>query len=289
MQRDAAGDGPPHQLPDAPGTEPAAPPGVDPTRHGSPPPSASFDQAEAGEGDARLADSAAPSLRDFPDVISPAPPFDEGEAGEGDMRLGGSQDAALSGGDTTRQPPRPATLLLTLLIGTIALATSGAAPATPETDPPTLATPEAMARQTSTADRGFAPTPAAPAPAPATKPVAGGAVDFVKDVKPLLESRCVQCHGPDKASNEYRIDTRDLAFEGGEKSDQTSTDPIVPGDARGSLIYQFIATQNPDRRMPPKGKAEPFTPAQVELLRRWIDARADWPEKVELKAPPRKK
>ena len=122
--------------------------------------------------------------------------------------------------------------------------------------------------------------PLAERPAPPS-----GAVDFVRDVKPLLESHCVKCHGPKKASNGYRLHTKAAAFKGGEKSDEQSTDPIVAGDAKASLVFQFITTSDPDAKMPPKGKAEPLTNEQIELLRKWIDGGAKWPDGVELVSP----
>ena len=72
-----------------------------------------------------------------------------------------------------------------------------------------------------------ATVPARPAP-PATAPAPGGKVDFATHVKPILESRCVKCHGPVRPTNGYRIYTKEFAFKPGDSDE----DPIVPGKSK---------------------------------------------------------
>src|SRR5215469_671095 len=96
-------------------------------------------------------------------------------------------------------------------------------------------------------------------PPPAQRPV-----DFVKDIQPLLVERCYSCHGPDKQKGELRWDSKASAFASGEHGPR-----IVPSDSAKSRVIQLVAGLEPDTLMPPKG--EPLTPAQIGLLRAWID------------------
>ena len=103
-------------------------------------------------------------------------------------------------------------------------------------------------------------------PAPTTE-----SVDFVRDIKPLFEASCIKCHGAEKAKNGFRLDSRAHALAGGEHGVD-----ILPGDSARSPLVHFVAGLVPDMEMPPKGKGEKFTPAQIGLLRAWIDQGAKW-------------
>jgi hypothetical protein len=99
-------------------------------------------------------------------------------------------------------------------------------------------------------------------------------VDFARDVRPIL-AECVACHGPDAAENEFRVDSRAALLLGG-----VSAAAIVPGQGNRSLLYQRIASDDPDFRMP--YFSEPLSPDEIEKIRRWIDEGASWPEGVDL-------
>jgi mono/diheme cytochrome c family protein len=102
-------------------------------------------------------------------------------------------------------------------------------------------------------------------------PAATQPVDFARDIKPLFDASCVKCHGAEKAKNGFRLDSRAHALAGGDHGVD-----IVPGDSAKSPLVHFVVGLVPDMDMPPKGKAEPFTTAQVGLLRAWIDQGAKW-------------
>jgi mono/diheme cytochrome c family protein len=111
-------------------------------------------------------------------------------------------------------------------------------------------------------------------------------VDFEKDVKPIFESTCFRCHGPERPKSGFRLDNRESALKGGD----TGVD-IVPGDSAKSPLVYYVARVVEDLEMPPSGKGEPLTPAQVGLLRAWIDQGAQWgttnpPTKFEFSALP---
>jgi hypothetical protein len=98
---------------------------------------------------------------------------------------------------------------------------------------------------------------------------------FTERVKPLLETRCVSCHGPDKVKGGLRLDSRAAALKGGE-----SGPALIPGKPAESLIVQAVMHARPDLEMPPKDK---LTKADIAVLERWIKEGAPWPE---AKPPP---
>jgi hypothetical protein len=65
---------------------------------------------------------------------------------------------------------------------------------------------------------------------------AAGAVDYLKQVKPLLRERCYACHGPLKQKAGLRLDTAALAIKGGD-----SGSAVKPGDAAGSLLLERVS------------------------------------------------
>jgi mono/diheme cytochrome c family protein len=99
-----------------------------------------------------------------------------------------------------------------------------------------------------------------------------GAVDFNRDVQPILEARCYECHGPKKDKGGIRFDRRSTVFSGGDSGKTL----VVPGKSSESPLFQRVTSTDPEEVMPPKG--EHLTPAQVALLRKWIDGGASWPE-----------
>ncbi|HET7698666.1 MAG TPA: PSD1 and planctomycete cytochrome C domain-containing protein [Vicinamibacterales bacterium] len=95
-------------------------------------------------------------------------------------------------------------------------------------------------------------------------------VDFARDIQPILEARCYECHGPKKARNGLRLDLRAAAFRGGD-----SGSAIVPGDSERSLLVRRIRGLDGEEPMPKD--AEPLTAPQIALIRAWIDQGAAWP------------
>jgi hypothetical protein len=98
------------------------------------------------------------------------------------------------------------------------------------------------------------------------------AVDFSRDIQPLLARRCYACHGPDTQEAGLRLDRQADAtavLDSGARA-------IVPGDTAASAVLARITSTDPDLRMPPEGAA--LSAAQVEALRGWIGAGAPWQE-----------
>lgn len=97
-------------------------------------------------------------------------------------------------------------------------------------------------------------------------------VDFKTQVWPILDKSCIRCHDAKKKKGDLRLDTKAHAMKGGE-----SGPAIVPGKAAESRLYKLITLpEDDDDFMPAKG--DPLTKEQRELIRRWIDEGAHWPE-----------
>ncbi len=102
-------------------------------------------------------------------------------------------------------------------------------------------------------------------------PAAAVKIQFDRDIRPILETSCVRCHGPQKPKSHFRLDDRAAALAGGDNN----TNDIIPGDSAKSLLVNYCSLQVPDMEMPPIGKGDPLTPQQVGLLRAWIDQGAN--------------
>src|SRR5882672_8361057 len=62
-------------------------------------------------------------------------------------------------------------------------------------------------------------------------PPAASPVDFAKDVRPILEKSCLECHGPEKAKGKFLLDSREHALKGGDNGVD-----IIPGDSAKSPL-----------------------------------------------------
>lgn len=111
---------------------------------------------------------------------------------------------------------------------------------------------------------GITPEQAAQLPAPASHPI-----NFTKEIKPIFEASCVNCHGRGKDKGGFRLDSRDTLLQGGD-----SGPAIVPGKSAESLLVALVQGFDPDNLMPRKGSR--LTPEQIGVLRAWIDQGAPW-------------
>lgn len=127
-------------------------------------------------------------------------------------------------------------------------------------------------------------TPAILSLALALPAVATAAVDFVKDVQPILEFNCVRCHNPkatavEKGETELLLQTRESTVKG---------KIVVVGDPEKSKLYTTTLLPDDDEKlMPPlveikKGSSTRVTKAEAEILKTWISEGAKWPAGVTL-------
>jgi mono/diheme cytochrome c family protein len=90
-------------------------------------------------------------------------------------------------------------------------------------------------------------------------------VDFVRDIQPILLARCAQCHGTTRAMAQLRLDHK-----------QSALRVIAPGDGKASRLMRRILGEGGEARMPKGG--EPLSAVEIELVRRWVDEGAQWPD-----------
>ncbi|MDB6056196.1 MAG: Protein of unknown function (DUF1553)/Protein of unknown function (DUF1549)/Planctomycete, partial [Verrucomicrobiales bacterium] len=102
-------------------------------------------------------------------------------------------------------------------------------------------------------------------------PAATVDVDFARDIKPILDTSCIRCHGPERPRSKFRLDNRDDALKGGKDGVD-----IISGNSAKSLLIYYVAGLVEDMEMPPPDKGEKLTPKQIGLLRAWIDQGVAW-------------
>jgi len=100
---------------------------------------------------------------------------------------------------------------------------------------------------------------------------ATAAVDFEREVHPLLAARCLGCHGEKVQMSKLRLDVRARALAGGE----SGVPAIAPGASSQSLLIRYVRGENPKFVMPPAGPR--LIAAEVDLLAKWIDEGAVYP------------
>lgn len=94
-------------------------------------------------------------------------------------------------------------------------------------------------------------------------------VTFEKDIKPLFDKSCVDCHGAEKPKGKLRLDTLEGTLKGG-----VDGKVLEAGKSASSFLVANIAFDGDedDFMPPPKDTKYPkFTPEQVGLVRAWID------------------
>ncbi len=96
-------------------------------------------------------------------------------------------------------------------------------------------------------------------------------VDFLRDIQPIFASRCLKCHGGDKAEGGLRL----IDLEAARKELDSGGRAIVPRNLDESELWRRVTTNDADERMPPQGP--PLTDEQLADLKSWIVAGADWP------------
>jgi|UniRef100_UPI0037847C59 hypothetical protein len=100
-------------------------------------------------------------------------------------------------------------------------------------------------------------------------------IDFVRDVRPIFQKHCYECHGEKKQKSGLRLDIKSEAFKGGDKH----APDIIASKAKDSPLIHFVTTDDEDELMPPKGK---LAAVEVETLTRWVNEGAVWPDGVDL-------
>ncbi|MGB3120676.1 MAG: c-type cytochrome domain-containing protein, partial [Verrucomicrobiales bacterium] len=101
-------------------------------------------------------------------------------------------------------------------------------------------------------------------------------VDFVRDIQPILEFNCVNCHNADDAKGGLRFDSRDAFLKGGDGGDA-----MLPGKPEKSLMVELISLpKDDDDVMPSKGRL--LHAHEIDKVKKWIAAGAPWPDNLVL-------
>ena len=98
--------------------------------------------------------------------------------------------------------------------------------------------------------------------------------DFVRDVAPLLQRRCLSCHSGAEPKGEFSLQTAEAALSGGY---------IEPGEASESHLVELITPVAGKAEMPKD--ADPLTSDEIAVIRKWIDEGAKWPQGLTLQEP----
>ena len=94
------------------------------------------------------------------------------------------------------------------------------------------------------------------------------AIDFARQIRPILAAKCLACHGPDEKARKggLRLDIRKSAT----KELESGEVAVAPGKPRESELVRRINTPDASERMPPKKSKKTLSDAEKELLARWI-------------------
>lgn len=95
------------------------------------------------------------------------------------------------------------------------------------------------------------------------------AVDYTRDIKPLLKNKCIACHGRVNQESDLRLDAGELILAGG-----TGGPVVVPGRVAASRLISRVKSTGDDR-MPPEGSR--LAVDEIQLLSDWIEDGANFP------------
>src|SRR5205085_10310027 len=84
------------------------------------------------------------------------------------------------------------------------------------------------------------------------------AVDYLRDVKPILAARCTSCHGAIRQKAGLRLDAAELIRRGG-----VSGPAVVAGHSDESLLIDRVTEEAGQDRMPPESEGGPLGEGEV--------------------------
>ena len=117
---------------------------------------------------------------------------------------------------------------------------------------------------------------------PAHSPAEGGEpLVFADAVRPILRTRCGQCHGPETSKAGLRLDELSFILKGGENGPA-----LFAGNSVSSrMVQRLLLPISQDEHMPPESKTQ-LTPDEVSLIRWWIDRGASETMRLRDTLPP---
>ena len=108
------------------------------------------------------------------------------------------------------------------------------------------------------------------------------AIDFNRDVRPILSENCFHCHGPNAESREadLRLDTQT-----GSRQELSGSPAVVPNEPDQSGLIERIFSDDPDSLMPPPESKRKLSAHQKFILKSWIAEGGDYEQHWAFIAP----
>lgn len=103
-------------------------------------------------------------------------------------------------------------------------------------------------------------------------PVSAAATDFERDVFPIFEAHCLDCHDSETLKGGIGLET----YHHSRQPTDAGEPLFVPGKPGESVLFHVVVETDPEKRMPPKG--DPLSREEIATLRSWIEAGAKWPD-----------
>ncbi len=97
-------------------------------------------------------------------------------------------------------------------------------------------------------------------------------VDFSRDIRPILNTNCLSCHGGVKKNGKVSFLYREEALSKGKSGKPT----VVPGDPEASEMLIRILSDDPEKVMPKPEHGPPLKPHEAALIKQWIKEGAEW-------------
>ncbi len=110
-------------------------------------------------------------------------------------------------------------------------------------------------------------------------------VDYTKQIVPLFDTYCIDCHDDTDADGEFQLDTFANLMKGGKEGVA-----VIAGKANDSMLVKFLEGHSgrggKNEFMPP-GKRDKLKPEEIALIKTWINSGANGPQLADAKPMPR--
>ncbi len=94
-------------------------------------------------------------------------------------------------------------------------------------------------------------------------------ISYRTDIQPLLNNRCVQCHGADKPAGKVTLTSYETLMSS--TVSRWKKPVVVAGNPSDSWLYLRTGTSQPHFRMPPDTLTiVPLTEKEIEMIGKWI-------------------
>jgi len=97
-------------------------------------------------------------------------------------------------------------------------------------------------------------------------------IDFSTQVKPIINAKCISCHGGVKKQGGFSLLFEEEAL----ATLDSGAKGIVRGSSSKSEMIKRLTAEDPEERMP--YEEEPLSEAEIEILTKWVDQGAKWGE-----------